>query len=1117
MQKTRSRAAVLCFGGWGLQTMLHLWPRLRFIQEERWALGIDRQLPDLGRLAAFAAIMPQPMMSANSQNYQPFRLMRPFADVYPAPFFVEQQLAQIEQQLADEDQERRQSGTLEAPLLTYSERVAAALLEQASGEGYITEIGIKPPTLATKPPPDERVSRQTMFQMGIEWAETAARSIVRYVIDPTRLDNVQTRDPLVQTSIYVVASLCEPLASALIWPILSELHGLLGKRHVVNVVGLFATGSFAIDDTRAIEDAAAHLALMEIEGFDGYDLEKQAELEYVVTNNAKSGWRDRLRTRHFHHIYLIDREKTNQALAASSVELSVLTGNAVEALLVADGMGHIEQQLGATLRNNTQAHYSLLGAANDYVPFAHYIYAAMHAEQQRLIRELVLTRPGDAAQLSLRELGLLPEQALRRLITPQNQRMFIEATTTRPRRFTPRRWIRRRTQRNASAAAQASPEQLPEFRITQNYLLPQNIRERLRQAHGLWEWRQVVEQRLTAVAEMLAQTIDNQQLEEGWGLHYDALPVNAHPQAVRSLYTRKTWTARRQDDKRTAPAAIAAVVQELVRQTCSDLHGISTSEAQLSAWLDQVEAQMSARRSEQTEFQQFEANEQYGQRVQSWQHQFLRVAGRQPARVAHWTRVGLLGIFISYLAISWLLFESQMLVTPQLLALITSLCVGLTLLVGGVPLALERWRIGRIKQRRINLAIERLSQNLNQQIQDSLQRLYERVQGDLSSLHRPLRRAVANLREWATSEDPTEIPPLGVEPIHLRQAHTSYTIWQRIQELIREKTLDGMSSQERLRQSWHISQLPQNWMETGAELVQRVRLAYELPLNQQELTGLVQLEAQRRGAAQPAPAAAPVAASAAPAAPSPAAAPVAAPAAPAPLPDAGDPSQAVLADLQGGAWCGYSPEPPTQRPAPSCTACPNLDKYRCPFSAEGATSSTHWSLDALVQDHVRQATEHVINRARMLPDFTSTLINEYQLEQLLLRQQGLTNGHEKEFQRDFIEDIHARAKPAGNFDVADTFSSAMLEIDFGVTADSSRSSFAGLFSQQNMSLLSSHDPMSITMVRIVARLMLHDLALHERSCLEYHRLHDADRALLTIGAQPTQPGDITYEQIMGAP
>lgn len=1122
MMKTRSRAAVLCFGGWGLQTMLHLWPRLRFIQEERWALGIDRQLPDLGQLTAFAAIMPTPIMPAGSGSYQPFRVMRPFADVYPPPFFVEQQMSQIEQQLFEQEVERQQraqqSGVAGEPQLTYAERVADLLLEQARSQDYITEISMPRPALPTMPEPDRRVSRERMFRMSVEWAETAARSILRYVIDPTRLDRVQTRDPLVQTSLYVVASLSEPLVSALIWPILAELYDLLGQRHVVNVIGLFATGSFANDTTRVIEEAAAHVALMEFEGFNGHDRIRQAALAHLVHNTGKSGWQQRVGKMRFHQIYLIDREKTNQALAASSVELAVLAGNAIESLLVADGAAHIESQLGTAIKHSAVAHYNLLGAANNYVPFAQYIYAAMRAEQQRLIRELVLTRSTTPVETSLHQLGLTPEQAVRNLLSPQRQRIFVEAPATRPRRSRARSWLKRwRSGRAPAGSAGEAAERLPELQVTQAYLMPPGVRERLRQTRGLWEWRRVAEQRITLVAETLTQTVDTQQLEEGWGLQYDRMPARAQP----SQYTRKTWAARRQNDKRTIPAALYVVLQTIVQDACAHPNGIMLAETRLGSWLDKVEVHLGSQQPDQATLDETEWNESYTQRLQQWQQRFLRAAGRQPANVALWSRIGLLGLFASYVAISWLLFESQLEVTPQLLGLVGVLSAGLAALIGLIPLALGRWRMSRLMRQRIDLGVERLSRNVNQQIQASLYRLYERVHADMTTVHTTLRRSIANLQHWAALEGPLEIPPLGVEPIHLRQAHTSDEIWQRIQQLIRERALDGMTSQERLSHMWQFLQLPQSWVEAGDSLPQRVRLAFELPLNQIELASVVQLEAQRRAAALAAPAATtPAAAPASPDATP--AVPAASTAGPLP-PTPPDPAQGVIDDLQRGAWCGYAPDPPTTQPPPPCSACPDLGMYSCPFSDNGATSGTRWSFEAIAQTQVRQATERILNQARMLPDFTRTLIKDYQIEELLLKQQAHTNGQRKEFQRDFIEEMYARAKPAGNFDVADTFVSEMVEIDFGVTADSTTSHFRHIFSQQSMGLLSSHDPMSIMMVRIVAHLALPDLVLAERCSLEYRRLNDRDRAVLALFSAPGDidamyghaiVGDITYEPIL---
>ena len=147
---SRTRAAVLCFGGWGLQTMLHLWPRLRLIQEERQVLGIDRELPNLDRLTAFAAILPEtvpasgttpalalrvagdatertPVPEAKRRGsadarapVPPFHVLQPNLERYPAPFYLERQLASIEAEAA----------AASASGLTYAERVGARLLKR---------------------------------------------------------------------------------------------------------------------------------------------------------------------------------------------------------------------------------------------------------------------------------------------------------------------------------------------------------------------------------------------------------------------------------------------------------------------------------------------------------------------------------------------------------------------------------------------------------------------------------------------------------------------------------------------------------------------------------------------------------------------------------------------------------------------------------------------------------------------------------------------------------------------------------------------------------------------------------------------------------------------------
>ena len=161
------------------------------------------------------------------------------------------------------------------------------------------------------------------------------------MIDPTRLDSMQSRDPLVQTTIYVIAPLSEPLASALVWPVVSELVGALRRRHVSRVIAFFSTASFAPDDGRAIEEATAHMARRELEaltGSAGQD-DRPDLLSRLIADCGGAVWEERVGKRLFDVVHLIDREKSNQALAESALDLSVLVGNAVEAFWQRTGWG----------------------------------------------------------------------------------------------------------------------------------------------------------------------------------------------------------------------------------------------------------------------------------------------------------------------------------------------------------------------------------------------------------------------------------------------------------------------------------------------------------------------------------------------------------------------------------------------------------------------------------------------------------------------------------------------------------------------------------------------------------------------------------------------------------
>ncbi|MCB0132868.1 MAG: hypothetical protein KDD78_18530, partial [Caldilineaceae bacterium] len=211
-----TRAAILCFGGWGLQAAFHLLPRLQAAQEQRAALGAVG--PDLNEVTQFGIVTPESLLTAGSQAQ--FNLYCPLDDADLPPFFIEQAMANL---VIDSDS---------LAGLTQSERRAMAL-------GNAVRSFLRPITFDGQPltGPATGMSladvqaqgspayakRSDLFVAALENGALAARLLEMHLVDPVRNDNLAPDDPFVQTTLYVVAPLYEPLAAALIWPTVAGL------------------------------------------------------------------------------------------------------------------------------------------------------------------------------------------------------------------------------------------------------------------------------------------------------------------------------------------------------------------------------------------------------------------------------------------------------------------------------------------------------------------------------------------------------------------------------------------------------------------------------------------------------------------------------------------------------------------------------------------------------------------------------------------------------------------------------------------------------------------------------------------------------------------------------
>lgn len=1096
MQAKRNRAAVLCFGGWGLQTMLHLWPRIRFIQEERQAIGIGRQLPDLNQLTAFAAILPE-VVPTDPTTYRPFRLLRPYGEGYPEPFYVEKVVEGINplEKRADFSQ------------LTYAERIGATLLERALIDQHLEELSPQFPPIFESLPAGVRVSRLKLFESSMSWAEAAARTIVQKVIDSTRLDHVETEDPLVQSTLYVVASLAEPLTSALIWPIVSELVATLGNRNIVNVVAILSTGSFAQDDTRVIEEASSYVALSELEALSGINTRATSYLRDVVEKSGKLGWKQRVGQKRFNRIYLLDREKSNQALARNALELAVLAGNAIESFLVANGESFIESQLGPATTSPTPSVYSLLGAASDYVPLAQYVISAVREEQKRIIREKVLLN-GELphVQASLQELRASPEEAIANLLPPRTRGIF-ERESARARlvrlirqTFLPTRAMITQRARQALPAIfdgyhretprAAVDHLLPPLQVAHRYILPETIEEDLSETPALWQWRRLAEQQLEKVAHDIQHELETSHFEKAWGLTYDS-PSPAQEQIAAHLgpYRHKSWSTRHQNDKRTVPAATFKVVQSAVEDICRQPSGIMMAKARLASWIEEVERVL----DEQRQFgltTDLLWNDRTDRRYRRWERTFFRVAESRPHTSAMLVRIILMAMFIAYLIFSWLLFESGLQLSVRTLVLAALGSGGLTAFFALIPWLGNNWRVSRMQNQLFDLEQDRFSQNTNQMVRSSLHRVYQRLWEELTLVQKTLQEPLDQLEKETKTQDSFQIPPLGIAPTHLRIAHTNDEIWEDIKRLIQqERRADGKTAIACLRDNWqNDGKILRNWQDQGTRLAQRVRLALELPLNERELKSLLELTARQKIIDQ---------ANQTP------------PATPEQLESqlAAQLTQ-LEQDRRSHAWCGYvSGQPNQNNPTAACTACPNLDRHHCPFSDGGREQRQDWSLVSIVQEYVTDATRHLIPENGLISnrsEFMQEIGQRFAIERLILADLDTNTSanasvyKEKDKSLHFVEHIYARAKPAANYDIIHSLSHQHIEIEFGATLEGEKSLLQRAFAQRRMNLLASYDPMSVSAVRTINGLTLQDLMLVERCNREYQRLHPDDKSSLTL-------------------
>lgn len=1150
---TRSRAAVICFGTWGLQTMLHLVPRLRFLQVERRALGIDQELPDLDKLTAFATIMPgnaclqvKESGAAATADPPPLTIVRPDPNRYPAPSYVENRL------LAMTGRINGNAGG------TYAEQLGRELLHRACEDKYVQPLVLARPSSALNWRATSVNARANAFRSAVLWSEPVVRALVQEVIEPTRLDDVQILDPFVQTTIYVVASLAEPLSSAYVWPILAALKKALGSRNVARIVGLFATGSFAKDSSQALEEANAHVALRELEiltglgqwrgrsdGVEDIDATAGDSNADAVTSAWKSllreigsaSWQDRVGESIFHRIYLLDREKSSQSLANDAQHLAVMAGNAIEAFLVANGVLLIETHLGPDSELGFASPYSLLGAVNDYVPLRDYLYTAIDEEQKRIIRDCVLSESEDEplSHATLAELHADTTRAVTRLLRPHALRM-LEPESLQEREG--RRW--RRWQRNLvghlrpNSPESAAPREdwLLPLRVRESFLLPENVLDEMRRSRTLWDWRAQFETRIGEADAQLEQSLIQQEFEQVWGLSRYGAQIRAfeaefeleRPEAIAGSARRRrggrenqatlgrriadlrerleselravseqTWAMRHQNDVRVIPRAIFMALHQTVQDICGKPNGILTAQARIKAWRDEIKVILKRLGEAKRDLGDERTwQENFNLRIQRWERRFVAIANHTPHRVAIWVRAVLASGFVSFFLFDWLLYERSLRLNTWQTALAGIACAGVVVTLGLGSEGLQELRVRRLQRERVRLALEELSRRVNDLIVRNLNGVYRQLDDDLEHLNEQVEETISYWQGRAQSRD--EAPRSSSIPI--RQAHTSQRLWEDVCGLVRaEADIEGQKSEDRFRQAWSRDGRDLRlWQQPGDTLGQQTRLALERGLNRGEGEAyLLRLEALMRVSNElttPPGSQSPVN----------------------PRERADDLEQEIRTSWLRTEWCPFRQDNKARcsacRDSRGCTLAIHPTQLTEPETIDPREAPLDGSvlpLAALVENRAKAATAHLLpprGVEQAKPELLRSLLQDYDIEAILQRT-GANGSQELQRSRliEFVETAVSRGKLSANADLHDPLTKEGMQtigIDLAVTRDGARSSLFPYLAQRQIQPLASHDPISVSLMRTLHSVRLADLTLTDRCRQEYWRLQENNQKSLEI-------------------
>lgn len=1002
INSAHSRAAILCFGGWGLQVMFHLWPRLQAAQEQRGALGAVGA--DLSKVTSFAAVLAEPLL--DDEGRAQFYVRQPRLDQTLPPFYVERTLARLERESLRAFDAQLTSG------LTAAEKRAMLLLAATeamlqpldyNGQGFFAPAhslaqnnAIRNPP--TKPTPTNRATRLDLFTTALAHAEPLARLLETHLLDPIRQDMLMEDDPFVQTTLYVVAPLYEPLTAALIWPLVTQLMERVGRQHIAQVIGLFATGSYATDVTRPVEDAATFAALCELEVLCG--IRRDPNTQHAIRNILHPiipTQREQIGQPLFDFIYLLDREKSNQGLAQNSHELAVVAANALEALSLSGGNLFIQEQLGLGVHTSEARPYSLIGASCDYVPLAQILHAVNRQEESRLVREWVLRNTEEQ----------LPNPNPSPLRQAQGSGEGIGSALGKRKGQGEVHWgamqraaLAQTVLRLPGVLTSTEPQGVEELDVALDFVLPPAIAVDLRRVPAA-DWGEAFQLHLRERQEYIQLAAGPQAMSEALGLDV----VSAE----------KEWFLHEADDH-LLPTMVARMQNHLLDNLAASPTGLTQAQNQARRWLFELEQARQKLWAAASPNARGLAQVQRQLALRNWTATYAQAVANTPALSGLALRSVIAVVIVLLVAFGYLLVMGRSWdANADGLALL-GLGAGIVL-INAVIYGWTRRRIRRLRKERVVLAQAELRAQLQASVVDGLVRAYDQLAVLLTNWAQMLAEAASELSSLSTPPTLPAVPPPGIPLIKLYQPHLNQALWDRCLEYLKSQLdTQGQRSEDRLDKIWGTA----TW---------RTEMKQILSGNTTQ-SG----QTQARTVAQ------------------------------------------FIRDT--------------------------VRQSVAPVSIEQSNPVRMDLVRSLAKDF---SIEHLLWRSAE---------EEAAIQERLRRLEGTPaqmaspEPSERLSNRRYVENAWNRAKPAGNYDVADRLAVYGATIDFAAASGLADSDLTrALLEEFNVTLLPTENPFAITFVRSVHGLGMRDLGSLARYQTELGYLTPAERAMVLL---TTAPSDLLY-------